>query len=120
MTSFIIYRGPNKIIDPGAIEIIDTGIFIAIPHGYEGQIRPRSSMGSKGIIIPNSPGTIDSDYRGQIKIILLNLSRTKYEIKNSNKIAQIIFSKVIDVEFSKDRSGIQESSRKGGLGSTGI
>jgi dUTP pyrophosphatase len=74
----VVYQGPDRVIEPGATVTIETGIFIAIPHGYEGQIRPRSSMGLKGIIIPNSPGTIDSDFRGEIKIILLNLSGKEY------------------------------------------
>ncbi|WP_341651867.1 dUTP diphosphatase [Blattabacterium cuenoti] len=73
-------------------KIIKTGLFIEIPKGYEGQIRPRSGLAlNHGITVLNDPGTIDSDYRGEIKILLLNLSNHPFIIENGNRIAQIIF-----------------------------
>ncbi|MEO8960929.1 MAG: dUTP diphosphatase [Ginsengibacter sp.] len=76
-------------------DIIPTGLFLDIPEGYEVQIRPRSGLASKhGITCLNTPGTIDSDYRGEIKIILINLSKEEYHISNGDRIAQMVVSKV--------------------------
>src|SRR5208283_4522924 len=75
------------------ISLVPTGISIELPEGYEAQIRPRSGLAAKGLILPNSPGTIDADYRGEIKVILLNLSGTKFSIGHHDRIDQIIIQK---------------------------
>ncbi len=108
-------------IAPGGREIIPTGIRLEIPKGYEAQIRPRSGLAFKhGITILNAPGTIDSDYRGEIKVILINLSQEKFTIKNGDRIAQIIFAPVIRANF-KSKNKIGNTRRgEGGFGSTGI
>ncbi|WP_341661870.1 dUTP diphosphatase [Blattabacterium cuenoti] len=81
-------------------KIIKTGLFIEIPKGYEGQIRPRSGLAlNHGITVLNDPGTIDSDYRGEIKILLLNLSHHPFIIENGNRIAQIIFYKYEKIKW---------------------
>ncbi|WP_341653069.1 dUTP diphosphatase [Blattabacterium cuenoti] len=82
-------------------KIIKTGLFIEIPKGYEGQIRPRSGLAlNHGITVLNDPGTIDSDYRGEIKILLLNLSNYPFIIENGNRIAQIIFYKYEKIKWN--------------------
>ncbi|WP_341657772.1 dUTP diphosphatase [Blattabacterium cuenoti] len=81
-------------------KIIKTGLFIEIPEGYEGQIRPRSGLAlTHGVTVLNDPGTIDSDYRGEIKILLLNLSNHPFIIENGNRIAQIIFYKYEKIKW---------------------
>jgi len=101
--------------------IIPTGLFIELPEGYEAQIRPRSGLAAKhGISIVNSPGTIDADYRGEIKIILVNLSDTDFELQSGERIAQMVIAKHEKAEW-KLVSQLAESSRgAGGFGSTGV
>src|SRR6478672_4513350 len=82
-------------LEPLQRELVPTGIFLEIPEGYEAQVRPRSGMAIKsGITCLNSPGTIDSDYRGEIKVILINLSQQEQMISNGQRIAQVVISKV--------------------------
>lgn len=101
-------------------QLIPTGIFIQLPEYYEAQIRPRSGMALKhGITCLNSPGTIDSDYRGEIKVLLINLSNEVQVIENGDRIAQLVISKTEKVNWSLADS-IEESSRgEGGFGHTG-
>jgi len=101
--------------------IIPTGLFIELPEGYEAQIRPRSGLAAKhGISIVNSPGTIDADYRGEIKIILVNLSDTDFELQSGERIAQMVIAKHEKAEWELV-SQLTESSRgAGGFGSTGV
>lgn len=100
--------------------IIPTGLFIELPVGCEAQVRPRSGLAWKhGITVLNSPGTIDADYRGEIKVILVNLSQEPFEIKNGERIAQMVIAKHERVEWS-ETSDLQDTSRgTGGFGSTG-
>ena len=110
------------ILNPGKIGIIPTGIAISLPDGYEGQIRSRSGMSFKhGITVLNSPGTIDSDYRGEIKIIIINLGEAAFEICNKMKIAQFVVSKVSKVKFVElETLDVGNSERNDrGFGSTG-
>mgnify|MGYP001303063952 FL=1 len=110
----------EKIILPGDKTIIDTGIFVEIPTGYEIQIRPRSGLSFKsGITVLNTPGTIDSDYRGEVKVILINLSKEKFTINNGDRIAQMVVNKYEQVKWQEVDS-VSETERKGGFGSTGI
>ena len=108
------------IINPGEKKLIPTGISVAIPENYEIQIRPRSGLAiNNGISVLNTPGTIDSDYRGEIKVILINLGKEIFKIKNGERIAQIVLSPVVNAEF-KEVNELPNSSRgKGGFGSTG-
>ncbi|MGL4981143.1 MAG: dUTP diphosphatase [Fusobacteriaceae bacterium] len=101
--------------------LIPTGIKMEIPKGYEVQVRPRSGLAIKnGVTVLNSPGTIDSDYRGEIKIILVNLSSEPFEIKNGERVAQLVLQKVYQINFEEcDELGTTDRS-SGGFGSTGV
>ena len=102
-------------------DLIETGLFLEIPKGYEGQIRPRSGLAlKKGITVLNSPGTIDSDYRGELKILLINLSSEQVEIKSGDRIAQLIIAKHEKASWVISES-LRESARgEGGYGHTGL
>ena len=111
----------NKItLDPGESKIIPTGLSIAIPDDLEVQIRPRSGLAAKSnISVLNTPGTIDSDYRGEIKIILINHSNEKFEVKNGDRIAQMVLMPVLKFKF-EEVSKLDDTIRgSGGFGSTG-
>ena len=110
----------SLLINPWEKELIPTGVALSIPKGMEAQIRPRSGLALKhGITVLNSPGTIDSDYRGEIKIILINLSNNKFEINRNDRIAQMVFAKVSQVNF-KAVNDLDDTIRgEGGFGSTG-
>lgn len=103
--------------------LVRTGLFMEIPKGYEGQIRPRSGLAlADGITVANSPGTIDSDFRGEIKVILVNLSKSEFTITNGMRIAQMVFAKVEQVEWNEvaDIYELDDTERgTGGFGSTG-
>lgn len=121
----ITYLGPDIIIPNGKITIIPTGLYLNIPFGWEGQIRPRSGLALKGINIFNSPGTIDSDYKGEIKILLNNTNKTDYLIESKSRIAQLVFSSIPVVNFEQDSKIFTLSNSDiirggGGFGSTGI
>ena len=104
---------------PGEKKIISTGIMVAIPEQYEIQIRPRSGLAAKnGISVLNTPGTIDSDYRGEIKVILINLGKDIFEIKKNDRIAQMIVCPIIKVELKEVESLPETVRGKGGFGST--
>ena len=104
---------------PGEKKIISTGIMVAIPEQYEIQIRPRSGLAAKnGISILNTPGTIDSDYRGEIKVILINLGKDIFEINKNDRIAQMIVCPIIKVELKEVESLPETVRGEGGFGST--
>ena len=104
---------------PGEKKIISTGIMVAIPEQYEIQIRPRSGLAAKnGISVLNTPGTIDSDYRGEIKIILINLGKDIFEINKNDRIAQMIVCPIIKVELKEVESLPETVRGEGGFGST--
>ena len=111
-------------ISPGERLLIGTGLFFELPKGYEAQIRPRSGLAFKhGITVLNSPGTIDSDYRGEIKVLLINLSNEMFTINNGERIAQVVFARHEKVEWQlvKNIEEMAQSQRgSGGYGSTGI
>lgn len=109
------------IIHPLQRVVVPTGIFLEIPEGFEAQVRPRSGLAAKhGITVLNSPGTIDSDYRGEIKVILINLSDEEFIIKNGERIAQMVIAPVVQGDFLKE--GVLTDTLRGsnGFGSTGI
>ena len=111
----------NKItINPRKVAIIPTGIAVAIPKNYEIQIRPRSGLAAKkGISVLNTPGTIDSDYRGEIKIILINLSRKLFIVKSGDRIAQMIVCPVVKGKLQEVNNLPKTVRGKRGFGSTG-
>jgi dUTP pyrophosphatase len=101
--------------------LIPTGLFIELPHGYEAQIRPRSGLAIKhGISLVNTPGTIDADYRGEIKIIMINLSNTNFELVPGERIAQMVVSRFEQVEWEETDSLSDSDRGAGGFGSTGV
>ena len=110
----------DLVLQPGDRAAVPTGLVFEIPPGYEGQVRPRSGLALKhGITILNTPGTIDSDYRGEVKVILVNLGSEPYTVHRGDRIAQILFSPVIQAEFIPVME-LNESERgDGGFGSTG-
>lgn len=109
------------VLNPMQRELIPTGIYIQLPEGYEAQIRPRSGLAAKyGITVANAPGTIDADYIGEIKVILVNLSKEKFVINPGERIAQMVISKYEKVEWN-EVSELEKTDRgEGGFGSTGI
>lgn len=111
----------SLVIAPGEIQLIPTGLAIAIPEGYEIQVRPRSGLAVKhGITIVNSPGTIDSDYRGEVKIALINLGRTSFTVHRGDRIAQLVLAKVERASFSEATELSATSRGDGGFGHTGV
>ena len=111
----------NKItINPSKTAIIPTGIAVAIPKNYEIQIRPRSGLAAKkGITVLNTPGTIDADYRGEIKIILINLSKKSFVVKSGDRVAQMILCPVVKGKLKEVKNLPKTVRDKGGFGSTG-
>ncbi|MCF6335305.1 MAG: dUTP diphosphatase [Spirochaetales bacterium] len=106
---------------PGQSVLIPTGMKLQIPVGYEAQIRPRSGLALKNsITVLNTPGTIDSDYRGEIKIILINHGINNFTVKNGDRIAQIVFAPVIKAEFLQLKELSNSDRGVNGFGSTGI
>ncbi len=106
---------------PGEIKLIPTGIAIELPEGYEAQIRPRSGLAlNHGLTLLNTPGTIDSDYRGEIKIILANLGQKAFTVENGMRIAQMVFCRVYRGEFTTVDEISVTKRNDGGFGHTGI
>ena len=113
----------NKVIEiqPGKSEIIPTGLALSIPKNYEIQIRPRSGLAAKNqISVLNTPGTIDEDYRGEIKVILINLGEKKFKIEKGLRIAQMVLCPVIKAELEEVDELDKTKRGSGGFGSTGI
>ncbi len=108
------------LLKPMRRQLIPTGIFIELPEGYEAQIRPRSGLAFKhGITVLNTPGTIDADYRGEIKVLLINFGDADFEIKNGERIAQMIVSKHEVVTWSETNELNETKRGAGGYGHTG-
>jgi dUTP pyrophosphatase len=108
-------------MSPGAIVLVPTGWAVSIPPGYELQVRPRSGLAVKhGITLVNSPGTIDSDYRGEVKIILANFGKQAFEIKRGDRIAQLVIARYEHIRWELVDSLDETDRGAGGFGSTGI
>lgn len=108
------------VIAPGARALVPTGIRLAIPCGYEAQIRPRSGLALKhGVALPNSPGTIDADYRGEVKVILINLGDEPFVVEPGDRIAQMVFAPVTRVAWCEVETLDATERGEGGFGSTG-
>ncbi|CEI85385.1 dUTP diphosphatase [Ehrlichia minasensis] len=114
---------PDVTLEPGCRACINTGIAISVPNGYEAQVRPRSGLALKfGITVLNTPGTIDADYRGEIKVILINLGHETYTIKYGDRIAQMVIAPVIHASWNLVKDLDDDITKRGdqGFGSTGI
>ena len=108
------------VLEPGKYNIVPTGVRIELPQGYEAQVRPRSGMAMKyGIGILNAPGTIDADYRGEIKVILFNLGQESFRIESGDRIAQLVFNRVIQVQFILVDKLKETKRGSGGFGHSG-
>ncbi|MBQ7533619.1 MAG: dUTP diphosphatase [Bacteroidales bacterium] len=108
-------------IKPMQRALVPTGLFMEIPVGYEGQVRPRSGLAIKsGITVLNSPGTIDADYRGEVKVILINLSDTDFVIKSGDRIAQLVIAKHEQPEVVEVQTLSETERGAGGFGHTGV
>ena len=109
------------ILNPMERDLVSTGLHIELPRGFEAQVRPRSGLAiKKGITVLNSPGTIDADYRGEIKVILINLSREIFEIQDGDRIAQMVIAQHAQPELIEVRELTTSDRGDGGFGSTGM
>lgn len=109
------------VLKPLERTLVKTGLFLEIPAGYEAQVRPRSGLALKqGITVLNSPGTIDADYRGEVGVILVNLSNQDFTIENGERIAQLVFAKVEQAEWTEVEILSDTNRGAGGFGSTGV
>lgn len=116
-----IENGGSVTVNPMGRELISTGLRIALPKGYEAQIRPRSGLAIKhGITVLNTPGTIDADYRGVIKVILINLSNEPFIVKDGERIGQMVISKYENAEWEEVDSLDETERGEGGFGHTGM
>jgi len=107
-------------IDPGARHAVATGLALAIPEGYEIQVRPRSGLALKhGITVPNTPGTIDSDYRGELKVILINHGAEPFVIARGDRVAQLVLAPVVQAAWNEVDELDATERGEGGFGSTG-
>ena len=107
-------------LKPFERKLVKTGLFLEIPVGYEAQVRPRSGFALKnGVTVLNSPGTIDADYRGEVGVILINLSQENVEIHTGDRIAQLVFAKVEQAEWNEVETLSETERGHGGFGSTG-
>lgn len=108
-------------LEAGEFKVIPCGIKIELPSGFEAQVRPRSGLAAKhGITLLNSPGTIDSDYRGEIKVVMINHSKQKFAIKRGDRIAQLVISEVVQAEILQNSNLLETERGEGGFGHTGV
>jgi dUTP pyrophosphatase len=119
LTAYLPEEG-SLTLQPGEYKLVPTGLFMALPSGFEAQVRPRSGLAAKhGVTVLNAPGTIDSDYRGEVKVILINHGSSEYVISHGERIAQMIIAPVQQCRFISAES-IDDTHRGiGGFGSTG-
>ena len=115
-----VLSAEDALLEPGARHAVATGLAVAIPPGYEIQLRPRSGLALRhGVSVPNTPGTIDSDYRGELKVILINHGAAPFAIKRGDRIAQLVLAPVTLVEWAEVAELDETSRGAGGFGSTG-
>ena len=109
------------VIEPGARELVPTGLAVQIPPGFEGQVRPRSGLALQyGVTVLNAPGTIDADYRGEIRVILINLGREPFEVRRGLRIAQMVIAPVSRAELVEVAELSTTERAERGFGSTGV
>ena len=108
------------VLRPGARFAVPTGLAFALPDGFEGQVRPRSGLAARhGVTMVNTPGTVDSDYRGEVKVLLINLGEEDFTIRRGDRIAQLVIAPVTRAEWSEVESLHETQRGEGGFGSTG-
>ena len=116
-----LYASETTEINPTEIKLVKTGIMVAIPEGFEGQVRPKSGLAlNKGITVLNTPGTIDAGYRGEIGVIIINHGKEKFTAEKGKKIAQLVFNKIETPEIEIVKELDQTTRGEGGFGSTGL
>ncbi len=112
---------PAVTIQPGEIAVIPCGFAMALPEGFEGQVRPRSGLASKfGVTLPNAPGTIDADYRGEVKVPLINHGKQPFVVEHGMRIAQMVIAPVVRAKVERVESLDETDRGSGGFGSTGL
>jgi dUTP pyrophosphatase len=108
-------------LGPGEFALIPTGLCVEIPYGFEAQVRPRSGLALRnGVTVLNTPGTIDSDYRGEVAVVLINLGKQPFEVRRGDRIAQMVFSEVCHPAFEEVQSLDDTARGGGGFGHTGV
>lgn len=113
-------HGAEIIIEPGDIAKVPLGFAVAIPEGFEGQVRPRSGLSTKfGVTVPNAPGTVDSDYRGEMFVALINLGRESHTVRHGDRIAQLVIAPVTHARMVEVETLDETERGAGGFGSTG-
>lgn len=114
-------EGAELVLEPGQRDLVPCGFAMALPQGYEAQVRPRSGLAAKfGVTVLNSPGTIDADYRGEVKVVLINHGTEPFAIRRGDRIAQMVIAKVAPSEIIEAEQ-LEETARgEGGFGSTGV
>jgi dUTP pyrophosphatase len=115
-------QGQKLVLEPGARDLVPTGFALALPEGYEAQVRPRSGLALEhGVSVLNAPGTIDSDYRGEVKVLLVNLGTGPFEIVRGMRIAQLVVGPYTRVDFDEVAGDLADTGRGAdGFGSTGV
>ena len=109
------------VLHPGARAMVPTGLTFAVPHGFEAQVRPRSGLAAKaGVTCLNTPGTIDSDYRGEVKVILINLGEEAFTVRRGDRIAQLVIAPVVQGVWAPVEDLEATARGAGGFGSTGV
>ncbi len=115
-----VVSAEDVVLEPGGRHAVATGLTLAIPQGYEIQVRPRSGLALKhGITVPNTPGTIDSDYRGELKIIMINLGEESFAISRGDRVAQLVLAPVVQATWREVEQLDATERGEGGFGSTG-
>lgn len=116
-----LHSAEELVIPKGEFRMISTGLKLAVPFGYEGHVRPRSGLAAKnGVTVLNTPGTLDSDYRGLLKVILINHGKEDFKVNKGDRIAQIVFNKFETADLELVDSLDETSRGEGGFGSTGL
>ena len=120
-SGFDLYANESAVLKPGERRLVGTGLKVEVPRGYEAQVRPKSGLAiNSGISVLNTPGTIDSGYRGEVKVILVNLGREEFRVEKGKKIAQMVIARVECPKIVEAKE-LEESKRSGGgFGSTGL
>ena len=115
------FLGEPVVLKPLARALIPTGLYLEIPEGYEVQVRPRSGLAAKkGVTVLNAPGTIDADYRGEVCVILVNLSSEDFTVENGERVAQLVLAKHEKIEWEQVEELSSSARGTGGFGSTGV
>ncbi len=112
--------GGTIVIEPGQVAVVPTGLRLEIPPGYEGQVRARSGLAAKHAVgVPNAPGTIDADYRGELKVLLINWGREPFAVNRGDRIAQLVIARVARATLEEVDALVATARRDGGFGHTG-